>query len=286
MTSITRQQTQNDLRDRSIPVDALRSDQSIPGQMRDRMVGADLNGDGKIGGAREVNRLFQAVDHFDRNGSRNSLAGNAPAARALQGAVQHARPTRGLGEAPPRDVNRPGTPRDGIAPSTSGTAPATTTRPNASGQGLSTSFRQFREVDVNRLRAALPRQAQHLAQSFVDAGRRHNIDPLVLASISRHETANFTSNAFRNRNNAMGISSATGPRNMSSHAASIDQQARTLANPNGPYRNANTVRQMWGVYAPGPATGQRQVRNDPNNLNRHWGPGIAQNLTRFENAVR
>ena len=291
MTTITRQQIQNEMRDRAIPTTAIAADARIPQNIRDRLAVADLNGDGRIGGRREVDRLFRAADDFDRNGSRHSIAGvvhNAPnpAATALQSAVSHARPVRGLG--PPSSTGAPATanPRgEGTAPATSATQPPAGAV-NPGGQGLNTNFRRPREVDADRLRAALPPQARHLAQSFIDSGRRHGVDPLVLAAISRHETGGWTSNAFRNRNNAMGISGATGPRTLSSHAASIEQMARGLANPRGYYRNANTIREMWGVYAPGPATGQPQQRNDPRNLNRHWGPGIAQALSDLERAVR
>jgi hypothetical protein len=148
-------------------------------------------------------------------------------------------------------------------------------------------FRQFREVDVNRLRESLPPQARHLAQSFIDAGRRHNIDPLVLAAISRHETANFTSSAFRNKNNAMGVSDRRGPRRMQSHQQSIDYMAQRLASPTGPYRNAQNLRQLWHVYAP-PSTqrGGRPVENDPGDVNRHWGAGVERFIRFYENAVR
>ena len=151
--------------------------------------------------------------------------------------------------------------------------------------GYSHHWKQFREVDVDRLRDALPPQAKHLAQDFVDSAREHGVDPLTLVAISQHETGNWTSSAFRNKNNAMGISSSRGPIQLSSVRASIDQMARQLASPTGYYRNAETLRQLWGVYAPGPATGQPLQRNDPNNQNRFWGPGILSNLRDLERAV-
>jgi hypothetical protein len=164
--------------------------------------------------------------------------------------------------------------------------PATRTgATTATAQGFEHRFKQFREVDVNRLRAALPPQAQSLADDFIAAGRANNIDPLVLVAISRHETGGWTSSAFRNKNNAMGISSATGPRRFSNVGDSIAQMARGLASPTGYYKNADTLRQLWGIYAPGPATGQRLQQNDPNNLNRSWGPSIVRNVRTLEAAV-
>ena len=155
----------------------------------------------------------------------------------------------------------------------------------AQAAGFEHNFKQFREIDESRLRAALPPQAQHLAADFIAAGRANNIDPLTLVAISKHETANWTSSAFRNKNNAMGISSSTGPRRFTSASESIQQMARGLARPDGYYRNASTIRQLWGIYAPGPATGQRLQQNDPNNLNRSWGPGIVRNIQAYERAV-
>lgn len=48
---------------------------------------------------------------------------------------------------------------------------------------------------------------------------------------------------------------------------------------------AGSFRGLWGIYAPGPATGQGRQRNDPNNLNRHWGPNIVENVRDLERAV-
>jgi hypothetical protein len=147
-------------------------------------------------------------------------------------------------------------------------------------------FRGFREVDAGRLRESLPPQARHLAQQFIDSGRRHNLDPLALAAIARHETANFSSPAFRNKNNAMGVSNARGPRMMQSHAQSIEYMASRLNSPTGPYKNANNLRELWHIYSP-PASrnGGRPVSNDPRNLNRHWGAGVENFIREYERAV-
>lgn len=155
-------------------------------------------------------------------------------------------------------------------------------RTTATQAGMAHNYKQFREVDPAALARTLPPQARHLARDFVEAGRRHNIDPLTLVAISRHETANWTSSAFRNKNNAMGISDSRGPRRMASAGQSIDIMARNLANPRGYYRNANNLRSLWGVYAPGPATGQPRPRNDPRGQNASWGPGILRNLRDYE----
>lgn len=147
-------------------------------------------------------------------------------------------------------------------------------------------FRGYRDVDVNRLRDTLPPSARHLARTFVEAGRRYNLDPLALAAIARHETGNFTSSAFRNKNNAMGVSGAGGPRRMASHEQSIEYMARRIASPTGLYRNARNLRDLWYVYAP-PSTrnGGRPVANDPRDLNRLWGGAVERYIRAYERAV-
>lgn len=147
-------------------------------------------------------------------------------------------------------------------------------------------FRGFREVDVNRLRESLPPQARHLAQTFVDAGRRHNLDPIALAAIARHETGNFTSDAFRNRNNAMGVSNRRGPITMRSHEHSVNYMAERLASRTGPYKDAQNLRDLWHVYSPpSTARGGRTVENDPRDLNRHWGAGVERFIRDYERQV-
>jgi len=275
MSTINRSDVQAQLRNKEIDVRTMRENDAIPEQVKAQLVRADQNGDGVIAGTNEVNRLFDAADNFDRNGNRNSIAterGGAPtpAAQGITAAVAQAKPRRGL-----TSPNMP--------------VPTETTTPTRPGQrtGLDDNFRQFREVDVNALRDQLPAQAKHLAQSFVDDGRRHNVDPLLLASISKHETANWTSSAFRNKNNAMGVSNSRGPIRMASHDASIERMASLVGSTtSGPYKSANTYRELWGIYAPGPATGQGRQSNDPNNLNRHWGPNIIANIDRYSAALR
>lgn len=155
----------------------------------------------------------------------------------------------------------------------------------ATALGFEHRFKEFREVDVDRLRAALPPQARGLADDFIAAGRANGLDPLVLVAISRHETGGWTSSAFRNKNNAMGVSTARGPIRFTNVGDSIAQMARGLARPTGYYRNAETLRELWGIYAPGPATGQGRQQNDPTNLNRSWGPSIVRNVQTLEAAV-
>jgi hypothetical protein len=150
---------------------------------------------------------------------------------------------------------------DGFRP-----GPTSPTRPTPSqpGSGTGRPLRGFVEVDENRLRDVLPPQAKHLAPAFLDAARRHDLDPRVLVAISKFETGNWTSAAFRNKNNAMGVSNARGPIAFARAEDSIERMARTLASPRGPYRNATTIGQVGAIYAPVGAS------NDPNGTNGYW----------------
>ena len=75
------------------------------------------------------------------------------------------------------------------------------------------NVRSFRAVDPDLLDAKVPRG---FGKIFVEAGRQNNIDPLILAAISAHESGAWKSRAARLRNNWSG---AAGSRRDSSHSA-------------------------------------------------------------------
>lgn len=146
-------------------------------------------------------------------------------------------------------------------------------------QGNATqTWRGNTDRDVEALRAQLPPQAKHLADDFVAAGKAHNIDPAFLMAISAHETGQWTSNAFLNRNNAMGVSNAAGVVNQTSHADSIHRMAGSLAGAPGfagYYNNAQTIGDVGRIYAPVGAG------NDPNNQNQYWASGVSGYYNRY-----
>ena len=121
----------------------------------------------------------------------------------------------------------------------------------------------------------LPKNLKKYADVFQKAGEKYGVDPRFLAAISMHETGNGTSSAFRNKNNAMGISNRKGPIRMSSVEASINKMAQTLAKPDGYYRGKTTIGQIGKVYAPVGAA------NDPTGLNGYWAKGVAKNFKMF-----
>ena len=112
---------------------------------------------------------------------------------------------------------------------------------------------------------ALPQGLKPYAKDFEQAGSKYGVDPNFLASIAWNETAGGTSKAFREGNNAMGISNASGPvYGFNSPAESIDRQAATLARPSGPYRGAKTISEVGSIYSPIGA------ENDPSHQNSDW----------------
>lgn len=121
----------------------------------------------------------------------------------------------------------------------------------------------------------LPEGLRPFAQDFIDAGAETGVSPTTLASIAAFETGDGTSNAFRNKNNAMGISNDSGPVALPSIRDSIFQQARTLARQNGPYAGANTLDQVGAIYAPVGAS------NDPNGTNNQWSAGVQSKMQRI-----
>jgi hypothetical protein len=128
--------------------------------------------------------------------------------------------------------------------------------------------------DVN-LAPKLPTALRPYAQDFVDAAREYGLNPRFLAAVSAFETGGGSSKAFREKNNAMGISDSSGPVALASVRDSIFRQARTLARPNGPYRNAQTIEQIANIYAPVGAS------NDPNGTNGGWADGVKSWLARL-----
>jgi hypothetical protein len=173
----------------------------------------------------------------------------------------------------------PGTPGAGMPP---GGTPLTGAG-GTTGMGTNRGWRGYVDTDVEAIRAQLPPNAKHLAESFVSAGQTYGVDPLFLMSISKLETGNWTSNAFLNKNNAMGISNASGPTFQASHHNSIMTMAGSLAGApgtSGYYNNATTVGQVGAIYAPSGAV------NDFNGTNSEWGVNVGNNFDNLANTIR
>jgi hypothetical protein len=121
--------------------------------------------------------------------------------------------------------------------------------------------------------SALSSPLRQYAQSFEEYGNKYGVDPALLAAIAEHETGGGKSSAFRNKNNAMGVSNASGPIKMASVEASIEKMAsllgRGMNEGKGPYANAKSIEDIGRKYAPIGAG------NDPGNLNKFWTRGVS-----------
>jgi hypothetical protein len=128
------------------------------------------------------------------------------------------------------------------------------------------------------LRDVLPEPLKAHAKDFIDAADETGLDARTLAAISMFETGDGTAPAFRNKNNAMGISDRRGPTHQPSVRDSIFRQAHTLANPKGPYRKARTIDEIGAIYAP------LDAENDPHGTNPEWPEGVKAKLRRLKHS--
>ncbi|MEK5105011.1 peptidoglycan DD-metalloendopeptidase family protein [Cytobacillus sp. FSL M8-0252] len=115
-----------------------------------------------------------------------------------------------------------------------------------------------------------------MADVFLSIGYKHQVDPVLLASIAFHETGRGTSKMVVERNNPGGLynSSAGSFFVYSSLEEGIDAMASNL------YRlyigmGLLTIEQIGAKYAP------IGVENDPNNLNIHWVPNVSKVVASF-----
>ncbi len=90
---------------------------------------------------------------------------------------------------------------------------------------------------------------------------------LLVISISRHETGNWTSKAFKNNNNFGGIMTSKGLKNYDSYEEGLHDFVRILKN----YYfdlGLDTIEKIGAKYCPVGA------ENDPNGLNQYWVGGV------------
>ena len=95
---------------------------------------------------------------------------------------------------------------------------------------------------------------------------------ILLMAISKHETGNWTSKAFKNKNNFGGVMCNTGLRTYESFEDGLNGFVNLLKNR---YfgKGLNTIEEIGNVYCPVGAS------NDPTGVNKYWIP----NVTKFYN---
>jgi hypothetical protein len=105
------------------------------------------------------------------------------------------------------------------------------------------SFRIFRPVDSARLERKVP---AGYGKVFIEAGRANNIDPLLLAAISAHESGAWKSAAARHKNNWMGLMTRFGTKRFANSEQSIYYAAELLNR--RPFKGRNTLSEIASVY--------------------------------------
>ena len=92
---------------------------------------------------------------------------------------------------------------------------------------------------------------------------------MMIVAISKHETGNWTSRAFKNKNNFGGVMCNTGLKQYNSLEEGLNGFVNLLKNR---YfnRGLDTVDKIGAVYCPVGAS------NDPHGLNQHWIPNVTK----------
>jgi Mannosyl-glycoprotein endo-beta-N-acetylglucosaminidase len=117
------------------------------------------------------------------------------------------------------------------------------------------NVRTFRPIDPNQLEAKVPRG---FGKIFVEAGRANNLDPLILAAISAHESGGWKSRVARVKNNWMGLMARSVPKRFSSPEASIFYAAALLNR--RPFKGHSTLASIAPIYcASNPANWRKSV---------------------------
>ncbi|EKN64722.1 putative conjugation protein [Neobacillus bataviensis LMG 21833] len=125
----------------------------------------------------------------------------------------------------------------------------------------------FSEAPLENLNSNLKGKLSNVGTAFIEAGRKYNINPKLLASIAMHETGNGTSRAANEKNNIAGMMGKNGLKHYDSVEESVFDMARNLRR-NYLDKGLDTIAKIGAKYAPVGAT------NDPTGLNNHWVKGV------------
>ena len=105
------------------------------------------------------------------------------------------------------------------------------------------AIRGFRSIDPILLEKKVP---IGYGRVFLQAGRQNDIDPVVLAAISAHESGGWKSRIARRKNNWMGLMTRRGPRSFGTPEESIFYAAKLLNRK--PFKDRNTLSQIAPIY--------------------------------------
>lgn len=102
---------------------------------------------------------------------------------------------------------------------------------------------------------------------------------ILLVAISKHETGNWTSQAFTQNHNYGGIMCKDGIRYYNTFEDGLDHFVELLKN-NYFGQGLNTIEEIGAKYCPIGAL------NDPNNLNQYWVPKVTQFYNQYLESVK
>ena len=105
------------------------------------------------------------------------------------------------------------------------------------------AIHEFRAVNPILLEKKVP---AGYGQVFVQAGRQNNIDPVMLAAISAHESGGWKSRIARKKNNCMGLMTRRGPKSFATPKESIFYAAKLLNQK--PFKDRDTLSQIAPIY--------------------------------------
>ena len=114
--------------------------------------------------------------------------------------------------------------------------------------------------------SAMAENVTALRPAINDAAKEHDVDPVLMEAIIRHESANATSSAARRKNNLAGIMGKKGQRKYESKEACVKDLARLLAD----YRakGRTTVPQIARVYCQSSGSWIRHINGYMNRIRK------------------
>jgi hypothetical protein len=116
------------------------------------------------------------------------------------------------------------------------------------------NVRIFRPINPDQLEAKVP---HGFGKVFLEAGRRNNIDPLILAAISAFESGAWKSRAARLKNNWMGLVARSGTKRFPTPEASIFYAAELLNRK--PFKGHSSLASIAPIYCATNPTGWKKA---------------------------
>lgn len=153
---------------------------------------------------------------------------------------------------------------------------ATLTEQNSSYAELERELKQTKvEYQAYRTISSLNNIERDIYDKAVELGLTHN-QAILVVSISKHETGNWTSKAFKNKNNFGGVMCNTGLKSYDTYNDGLNGFVSLLKNRYFD-KGLITIETIGAVYCPIGAS------NDPTGVNVHWIPNVTKYYNNYLN---